>query len=43
MGKSEAYMLPANWSADFAGHQRSLTVLNELLMGMPEPENETTG
>lgn len=36
MGKSEAYMLPANWSPDFAGHQRTLTGLNELLQEMPE-------
>ncbi|RFQ06064.1 hypothetical protein D0O09_01960 [Pseudomonas putida] len=43
LGKSEAYMLPLNWSPHFAGHQRSLTGLNELLMGMPESEDETTG
>lgn len=43
LGKSEAYMLPVNWSPDFADHRRSLAGLNELLMGMPEPEDETTG
>lgn len=40
MGKSGAYMLPADWSPDLAGHQQTLTELNELLQRMPEIGDE---
>ncbi|WP_460114590.1 methylamine utilization protein MauJ [Pseudomonas sp. H3_G03] len=43
MGKSEAYMLPVNWSPDFTGHQQNLTGLQELLKDVPESGDEATG
>ncbi|MBD8601861.1 hypothetical protein IFT80_04295 [Pseudomonas sp. CFBP 8771] len=43
MGKSEAYMLPVNWSPDFTGHQQSLIGLQELLKDVPETGDEAAG
>ncbi|OAS08555.1 MULTISPECIES: methylamine utilization protein MauJ [Pseudomonas] len=43
MGKSEAYILPVNWSPNFADHQQTLIELNERLQAMPEIEVEAGG